>query len=191
MGFHRIFRNSRRINLSPLYFFGYFTHSMDNFHTAAVIDSHIEHHAVISGRVPLALCNAFPKAFGKDGRIAHNVDLHIVLHQLFQLRNQIIFKKLHQESYFQRRSFPVLRREGVESEHLDPHMSGSPYNGLHIGGTYLVPVSSLPASLSGPPAIAIQNDGHMFRKCLFIRHISFLVSGYKDLIAWTHLRCEG
>lgn len=65
---------------------------MDNFHTAAVIDGHIEHHAVISGRVPLALCNALPKAFGKDGRIAHNVDLHIVLHQLFQLGNQIIFK---------------------------------------------------------------------------------------------------
>lgn len=103
------------------------------------------------------------------------MDLHIVFHQLLQLGNKVIFKKFHKETDFQRRPFPVFRGESVECEHLNAHMAGGAHNGLHIGGTYLVPVSSLPASLSGPPAIAIQNDGHMFRKCLLsdIYHSSF------------------
>ena len=168
MGRNGIFRNVRRIQPARLHFFRYFFHTVNQFHTAAVINGHIQYHPIIGGGIPFTGCDFFSEPFRKDRHISNNMDLYIICHQLTELADKIIFKKFHEETDFQGRAFPVFGRKGIECENFDSHMSGSPDNGFHIGRPFLVSEGSFPSPLPGPPAIAIEDDSYMFGKRFFI-----------------------
>ena len=145
---------------------------------AAVADGQDDRHA----GVPLGRLDGRPEPLADRRRQAaeapHREQTDLMLHHLAELAGEITAEKRHQPIHLPRRPRPVLGREGVEREVGDAELAARLHDRPHRLLPCPVTVEARQATLLGPAAVAIHDDGDVPRKLgrIALHHQTAMIS---------------
>src|SRR6188474_1680886 len=124
----------------------------------AVREREREHHASVLRRRSLELLQDVADVPGEPLELAQSDQTDAVVEDLAALRQEELVQQPHQDVDLTARARPVLRRERVQREGLDPEAPGGPDHGPDAVAPAAMTLGAHETSALGPAAVAVEDD---------------------------------
>src|SRR5262245_26860298 len=131
---------------------------LDDLGAAAVVERDVEQHAAVLRGLLLGRLQLAADIGGELPLAADDVETDVVLQQGVQLEPQVALEQRHQRRHLGHGALPVLDREGVEREHLDPEARRRLDDVADRFDPGAVPLDAREMPLRRPPAVAVHDD---------------------------------
>ena len=137
--------------------------AVDDLEPAAVAEREDEGEPVIVGRLLDRFVELFLAGFRQIRQAADRLEPDVFFDQLRRFLFQKTLEQIHEREDFGFRALPVLGRESVEGEELDPQIAAAFDAGADGVGAFFVAFDPGQAAFLGPAAVAIHDDRDVAR----------------------------
>ena len=131
---------------------------------AAVVETHVQHHAGVAGGVGLGLGQGAPHALGQGPPLAHEVQADAGAQQFGHFAHQRLAHQLHQPADFVGRAIPVLGGKGKHRQHLHAALGTATNAAAQRLDPLAVAGDARQQAPPRPTAIAVHHDGDVARE---------------------------
>src|SRR5690606_30344578 len=160
---YRLFVDFVRAELALFHPFGDAANRAHDLRPCPIADHQVQPHRPPAPGRPLDLVNGRPRSRREPVEIPEYPNLHAPPPQLVTLPRNVALEQRHERGDLARRPVPVLLRERIQRQDLDPHLHAPLHRLPHGPHPGRVAPAARQSPRPGPTSVPVHDDGNVMR----------------------------